>query len=269
MKKKILIIEDDPFLGDVLTQKLQHEGYEITLVQDGAEGLSAISRVKPDLILLDIILPTMSGYEILEKKHADPLIAPIPTIIVSNSGQPVEITRALALGVHDYLVKAQFDPEEVLSKVRASLGETSGAPSDAPSVVIKPAVKVGSGKLVGKKVMWVEDDVFLNDILAKKLTDEGCIPLNARDGEEALKVLEKETPEVLLLDLVLPGISGFDVLRKMKADERLKGIPVIVFSNLSQASDIEKARQIGAVKHLIKAQMDVSEVVAEIESVLA
>lgn len=255
--KKILLIEDDVFLGDVLTQKLQHEGYDITLVTDGKEGLAKISALKPDLVLLDIILPSLSGYEILELKHADPAIESIPVIIVSNSGQPVEIKRALALGVKDYLVKAQFDPEEVLTKVRAVFDAVSVEKND------------DSGKqLAGKKIMWVEDDEFLNDILAKKLTGEGCSPLNAPDGEGALLLLKDEVPDVILLDLVLPKMSGFDVLEKIKADTRLKDVPVIVFSNLGQPADIEKAKKLGAVKHLVKAEIDVSGVVAEILSVL-
>lgn len=260
MAQKILIIEDDPVLGEVLTQKLGHEGYDVTLVQDGAAGLAAIPAAKPDLILLDIILPTMSGYEILEKKHADPAISSIPVIIVSNSGQPVEIKRSLALGVCDYLVKAQFDPEEVLSKVRTCLARPRPASAAAPAGA--------GGQLVGKKVMWVEDDVFLNDILAKKLTDEGCTPMNAQDGETALKLLADDIPDVLLLDLVLPGMSGFDVLEKMKSDARLKKIPVIVFSNLGQSSEIDKAKKLGALKHFIKAEMDVSEIVTEILAVV-
>ena len=85
----------------------------------GKEGFEKIKSSKADLILLDIIMPNMNGYEILEAKQKDPSIANIPVIIISNSGQPVEIHRALALGVKDYLVKAQFDPEEVLTKIKS------------------------------------------------------------------------------------------------------------------------------------------------------
>ena len=118
---KILIIEDDIFLGDVLVQKFKSNGYEVNLARDGGSGLKQIYEWKPDLILLDILLPVMNGYEILEAKKKDTAISEIPVIVVSNSGQPVEINRALALGVKDYLVKAQFDPEEVLVKVRMQL----------------------------------------------------------------------------------------------------------------------------------------------------
>ncbi len=117
MSKKILIIEDDTVLGDVLNLKLKNAGYEVMLARDGREGYEAIKSFNPNLVLLDIILPNMNGYEILGAKLKDKTIAQIPVIIVSNSERPVDISRALALGVKDYLIKAQVDPDEVLAKV--------------------------------------------------------------------------------------------------------------------------------------------------------
>src|SRR3989338_8513920 len=166
--KKILIIEDDVFLGDVLNQKLANEGFSTLLARDGREGYEKIKSFKPDLILLNI-----NGYEILEAKQKDSGIAGIPVIIVSNSGQPVEINRALALGVKDYLVKAQFDPEEVLIKVRAELKEAEGHSDGAKSLKsLEGAInkKMNTINLEGKKVVWVEDDQFLNDIITRKLS---------------------------------------------------------------------------------------------------
>src|SRR3989344_1652767 len=173
--KKILIIEDDAFLGDVLMQKLTTEGFQVSLSRDGMEGFAKIKSFEPDLILLDIILPNMNGYEILEAKQKDPTIAGIPVIVVSNSGQPVEINRALALGVNDYLVKAQFDPEEVLVKVRAELKKVEEGQEDSQTDGAKSLKSLegainqesnNAGSLEGKKVVWVEDDQFLNDIIS-------------------------------------------------------------------------------------------------------
>src|SRR3989338_1181555 len=156
MPKKILIIEDDLFLGDVLVQKFKGESFEVTLCRDGAEGMNKIIELKPDLILLDIILPSKNGYEILEEKKKDKSISNIPVIIISNSGQPVEISRILSLGAVDYLVKAQFEPEEVVAKVKAQLMNIEK---------VQGAANQESGgktfSLVGKKIMWVEDDKFL------------------------------------------------------------------------------------------------------------
>lgn len=258
MKKKILIIEDDAFLGNVLNEKLLKADYATSLVNNGEEGLEQISAQKPDLVLLDIMLPTKNGYEILEAKRQDPSIAAIPVIIISNSGQPVEINRALALGAIDYLVKADFDPDEVLEKVRLQFGGPEAAAGTAPT-----------GALEGKKVLWVEDDSFLGDILAAKLTAEKCSLLYAKDGEMALKLLETDTPDIVLLDLVLPGISGFDVLEHIKKDDRTKHVPVIVLSNLAQESDLERVKKLGASKHFVKASIDPARIIKEISSTLS
>lgn len=121
--QKILIIEDEEVLLDVLSNKLKKEGYEVAAAKDGLEGLEKIKQERPDLILLDILMPRMDGFGVLEAKKKDLGMADIPVIIISNSGQPVEIDRALKLGARDYLVKAEFDPQEVLIKVKNCLNK--------------------------------------------------------------------------------------------------------------------------------------------------
>ena len=268
---KILLIEDDIFLGDVLMEKLKAAGYEAQLSRDGVAGLRALREWKPDLLLLDIILPNKNGYEVLEEKLRDKAIAPIPVIVISNSGQPVEINRALALGVKDYLVKAQFDPEEVLEKVRLQL--SGDAPPRTPPAAVRIPEGKGkggktSGALQGRKIMWVEDDKFLSDIIARKLSAQGSALVHASDGDTALKILENELPDVVLLDILLSGIDGYEILRRMKANEKTKHIPVILLSNLGQKSDVEKGKALGAARFLIKAMVTLDEIVEEIKTVL-
>src|SRR3989338_6044646 len=269
--KKILIIEDDVFLGDVLNQKLANEGFSTLLARDGREGYEKIKSFKPDLILLDIILPNMNGYEILEAKQKDSGIAGIPVIIVSNSGQPVEINRALALGVKDYLVKAQFDPEEVLVKMRAQLRiaeehpDSSGALNSLENAINQ---KSSPGSLEGKKIVWVEDDQFLNDIIARRLSTTKCLFFHANEGEEALKIIDKEIPDIIMLDIILSGMDGFEILRRIKNDPKIKHIPVMLLSNLGQKSDIEKGKTLGAARFLIKATVTPNEIIDQIKEVL-
>ncbi|MBM3261339.1 response regulator [Candidatus Kaiserbacteria bacterium] len=260
MKKRILFIEDDQFLGDVLTKKLESDGYEVVLVRDGAEGLKQFGLLKPDLVLLDIILPTMNGYEILEGRKKDPTLAAIPVIIVSNSGQPVEIDRALALGVKDYLVKALLDPDEVLAKVHTYLGKTDEAEQKKDQRALR---------LEKQKILWIEDDQFLSSILAVKLSHEGCTCFYAKNGDEALEILSREIPDIILLDLLLPGMTGFELLKAIRAIPRMAHVPVIVLSNLGQKDDIEKTKELGANKYLIKAEHDLDDIVNEIAKTLA
>jgi DNA-binding response OmpR family regulator len=124
MPKKILIIEDDKILSNLLEKKLGTAGYEVATAADGEEGLALLRSYKPDLVLLDIIMPQKNGLEVMEEMNKDPEIHPekIPVIIISNSGQPVEIDKILSLGAKDYLVKAEFNPQEVIEKIKKQIG---------------------------------------------------------------------------------------------------------------------------------------------------
>ena len=168
-KEKILIIEDDVFLAEVLINKLVAAGFETDLAVNGKDGLEKIRSLKPSLVLLDIILPEMNGYQILEEKIKDDAIKNIPVIVVSNSGQPVEIKRALSLGVKGYLIKADIDPDEAVQKVKEEI-ERSKSPN---SGVNKIQDFAKSGVLAGKKLRWVEDDRFLKDIIVKMKMGKG------------------------------------------------------------------------------------------------
>lgn len=121
--KKIIIVEDEEILRNLLQKKLTAEGYSVEAAENGEEGLMKIRANKPDLILLDIIMPKMGGFEMLEEMQKDESIKGIPVVVVSNSGQPVEIDRAQKLGAKDWLVKTEFDPQEVIDKVVAQIGK--------------------------------------------------------------------------------------------------------------------------------------------------
>jgi|SRR3989338_1876102 len=269
-KPTILIIEDDAVLLAALTEKLQFSGYRVSAAGDGAIGLDLIRTEKPDLILLDILLPKKNGFEILADIKDDGEISKIPVIVISNSGQPVEIKKLLELGVKDYLVKAEFDPEEVLEKIEKVLGPrpsktgvvaANADPAAEDTVRANPDPK-------NETIMVVEDDKFLRDLLIEKLNKEGYRIKEAIDGNEALKELQGAKPNLILLDLILPGIDGFEILRRMKNDPALSKIPVIVLSNLGQQDDINRAKELGAKYYLIKAHFTLGEIMEKIRSVL-
>jgi len=121
MARTILIIEDDKFLRELVIRKLIKEGYETSEAVDGEEGIKKIKEGKPDLILLDLILPGIDGFEVLSKMKEDPALASIPVIILSNLGQKDDVEKGLKMGAIDYLIKAHFTPGEIIEKIKVVL----------------------------------------------------------------------------------------------------------------------------------------------------
>jgi DNA-binding response OmpR family regulator len=119
--KKILIVEDDKFLRELIARKLLAENYEPAEAKDGEEGLKKISAEKPDLVLLDLILPGIDGFEVLTEAKKDPLTAEIPVIILSNLGQKNDVDKGMELGAVDFLIKAHFTPQEIIEKIKGIL----------------------------------------------------------------------------------------------------------------------------------------------------
>ena len=118
MAKTILVIEDDKFLRELISRKLIGEGFDVLEAVDGEEGIKKIKEGKPDLVLLDLILPSIDGFEILTRVRDDPEVSSIPIIILSNLGQREEVEKGLKLGAIDYLIKAHFTPGEIIEKIK-------------------------------------------------------------------------------------------------------------------------------------------------------
>ncbi len=118
MPKKVVLVEDDPFLSSLLGNRLKKEGFELISVKKGSEVLKALRDNNPDLVLLDIILPEKSGFEILSEIRSDPATSQVPVIILSNLGQESDMERGKALGVADYIVKAKVTIDELVNKIK-------------------------------------------------------------------------------------------------------------------------------------------------------
>ncbi len=118
VKQKVLVVEDDKFLRELILQKLAKEGYETSEAIDGEEGIKKIKEEKPHLILLDLILPGIDGFEVLSRMRDDSAVSSIPVIILSNLGQKEDVEKGLKLGAADYLIKAHFTPGEIIEKIK-------------------------------------------------------------------------------------------------------------------------------------------------------
>jgi CheY-like chemotaxis protein len=205
--------------------------------------------------VIDANLKGADAYDILAKKQVEPMLVKIPVLIISNESVPIHINRVPQDCQAEFLSALNLAPSEIAQRVSRRLAKAASTGGST-----------ASGQAVGaqKKILWVEDDKLIGTILSKKLTDSGFSLVHAKNGEEALESLKTTIPDGIVLDLVLPGMSGFDILQQIKKDGMLAKVPVMILSNLSKQSDMERAKSLGAQKFLVKASVSLDEIVKEV-----
>ena len=277
--KHILIIEDDKLLSKSLGKYLQTKGYQVSLSEDGEDGLNKIAEINPDLILLDIGMPKVNGFHVLEKLRSHPTLSSVPVIVISNSGEPVEIKKTHNLGAKDFIIKAHLSLREVGEKIGEILSVSNDtfnqelAKDDSDDDSWSPDSSFEEEhplSFENGKILLIEDDPFFAKLCKKGLEKRGFSVSISVDGEEGISKLKEEKPDLILLDIIMPRISGFEVLKRIREEKNpeLTNMPVILLTNLYQKTDVEKGKQLKANAYLVKATTDIEEVVAKIKEIL-
>ncbi len=255
-QEKILIIESDSTFGEQVSSALKGNGYSTIVAHGGNEGMKTMMDILPQLVILDVTLTDMDSYDFLAKKQAESLISKIPIFFVSVQGVPINMRRVPSGSVQEFMMSLHSDGDDIVDKVNRYFGHEAVAASE-------PGSGVGGKKL---KILWVEDDKLIGTILAKKLISSGFDLFHAKSGEEALEALKTAVPDAIVLDLLLPGIGGFEVLQEVNKDPGLRKVPVMILSNLSKSTDMERAKLLGAKRFLIKAATSLEQIVNEIRA---
>ncbi len=198
---KVLVIDDDPAMREAVSRMLTHEGFWVALASGGAEGLRLARSLRPHIIALDVAMPGLDGWQVLAQLKEDPDLQSIPVILVTLMD---DRERGFALGASDYLQKP-VSKERLISAI-ASVGLSS---CDRP-------------------VLLVEDDPPTREALRRTLEGEGWEVRLASDGQQALEHLSLEAPCMIVLDLMLPGMDGFQLLAHLSEHPAWSGVPVVV-----------------------------------------
>ncbi|STY31383.1 sensory box histidine kinase/response regulator [Legionella wadsworthii] len=201
--KTVLIVDDDPKIHEILQKTLDKAGINVLHAFHGEECLSLAKKYHPDLITLDVIMPMMDGWTTLTALKSDPNLVNIPVILVSML---LEKDLGFALGAVDYVSKP-IEPKLLMDKIQHIL------PADAI-----------------KSVLIVDDEADARNILRRSINKSGWSLMEAQNGREALECLAKEPPSLILLDLMMPEMDGFEVIRELQKNEKWAQIPVIVIT---------------------------------------
>ncbi len=261
--KIVVIVGEDTAQLNNLGESLEAHGAILKKIQCEKVTLEQLESLKSDVVILNYLhlTDTCDKAFHLCLEFAKQELIPVFSLIDDSADL---IQEVLSRGVTDYIT-AEEEVRSVLGKIKAVFGECD-AFSGSPAIDITPtAAHVTTS---GIRVFVVEDDPLLRNLLSMKM-DRSQFPCEfSRDGVEALPLMHQFKPDVIILDLMLPGKSGFEVLAEIKADDRLKNVPVIVFSNRDGQDDRQKASELGAKGFYVKATTDLSELIETIESLV-
>jgi DNA-binding response OmpR family regulator len=263
---KILIVEDEQFLSDMYKLKFEHDGYEAIVARDGQEGLDLAKKEKPDLILLDLVLPILDGFKVLAKLKQDSDTKDIKVFIFSNLGQENEVKTGKKTGADGYFIKANMTPGQLMEKVNAIL--------NSQQVVKKGKIihdKNFENKIPEKKqikILLIEDEEAIANMYKMRFDKEGFQIELARNGAWGLKLARQKKFDIILLDMVMPAMNGYEAIKILKSDNNTKDVPIIILSNSAQDGDIKKAKKLGAASYLLKSIITPAKLVEEVKKFL-
>jgi signal transduction histidine kinase/DNA-binding response OmpR family regulator len=228
----VVVVEDDRRSFDLLRVYLEAAGARVVSARDGEEGLDTVRRLSPAGVVLDILLPGIDGWEVLAQLKADPETAAIPVIVVSMLD---ERGRGFALGAAEYLVKP-VGKDQLL----AALYRAAAMPERKHTVVA------------------IDDDPLAIELARASLEPEGWTVLGAATGQEGLALIRERQPSAVLLDLLMPGMDGFEVVEALRADPDTKSVPVVILTSKSMTQQ-DKERLQGRITYVArKTEFDLS-----------
>jgi signal transduction histidine kinase/CheY-like chemotaxis protein/putative methionine-R-sulfoxide reductase with GAF domain len=228
----VVVVEDDRRSFDLLRVYLEGVGARVVSARDGEEGLDTVRRLNPAGVVLDILLPGIDGWEILARLKADPATAPIPVVVVSMLD---ERGRGFALGAAEYLVKP-VSKDQLL----AALYRAAAIPERKHTVVA------------------IDDDPLAIELVRASLEPEGWTVLGAATGQQGLALIRERQPSAVLLDLLMPGMDGFEVVEALRADPDTRSVPVVILTSKSMTQQ-DKERLQGRITYVArKTEFDLS-----------
>ncbi|MCK5027161.1 MAG: response regulator [Candidatus Pacebacteria bacterium] len=262
MNVNILIIEENKIFREMLVEKLNKVGYNTSFLESNAT-IDDLRDADPQIMFINITTPKEKGLKLIEEMRADKDLSRVPIIAIAKAEGSVLVEYARKLGVKYFVDRVIFDAENMLANVSSLLNEGS-LPVDTSSSESKKDLEeiIEKGGEEGH-VLLIEDDIFMRELFAKNLRGAGFSVDDAEDAVVGEKKLATTTPHVVLLDLLLPGKSGFQFLAEMKRRDEYKDIPVIVVSNLGSKGDIDRALDLGASDFLIKANSTIDEIISK------
>jgi len=256
---RILIIDDDPDSIGLLKDSISAVGgdYHYTLAESAARGMDLLLRQKFSLVVLDLILPDRDGREVLRDMKYEFRI-PTPVFVLSAITKDVVRIECMGLGAERYFIKP-FTPEDLAGAIHTQLQKSDNRELKLVPLERKTdkpgggqAAEVSKQGLAGKLVLVAEDDPMQGKLVRERLQQEGLVVDLVDNGQAAINALQKKTYALLVLDVNMPLLDGFDVLKRVRSQSATEKLPVIMLTAMGSEKDIVRGYELGANDYILK-----------------
>lgn len=266
MSAKILIVEDNRTNLELMLYLLRAFGHDPSGAQDGEAGWRALQEGRYDLVLCDVLMPGMDGFEFARRLRADPQRRSQRLVAVTALAMVGDRDRVLAAGFDGYVAKP-IDPQTFVGEVDGYLPEELRSKARGEREPSECATAERSETAAGAPVILAVDDVQLNlDVIRGALEPFGFRVVQARNGQEALARARETKPSLILCDVHMPGGGGFEFAERAKSDPELQEIPFLFITSTAwHSSDRKRGLDLGAERFLVR-PLDPSALIAEIET---
>jgi CheY-like chemotaxis protein len=251
-RKRLLVVEDNPAEQMSIAELLGHDDIDLVTVGTGAEALEALRNDTPDCVVLDLRLPDMSGFELLEALRDDQTLADVPVVVFTGRELSPEEDAHLHTIARSVVVKGVESPERLLDETALFLHRIVDNLPDEKQKMIE-RLHSSDEDLVGKTVLLVDDDARNIFALSSVLERRGMKVLTATTGNEAIELVES-TPElaIVLMDIMMPEMDGFQTMQVIRANPAFRRLPIIALTAKAMKGDREKCLDAGASDYLAK-----------------
>src|SRR5262249_23648250 len=251
-QKRLLVVEDNPAEQFSVKELLNHDDIEVGVAASGQEALEILNNEPYDCVVLDLRLPDMSGFEVLERLSEMPKLSDLPVVVFTGKELSPDEDARLHKLARSVVVKGVESPERLLDETALFLHRVV---TDLPSEKQKMLDRLhhSDDALVGKKVLVVDDDVRNIFALSSVLERRGLSVLTAGTGREAIATLDS-TPDVsiVLMDVMMPEMDGYETMQVIRQNARFRRLPIIALTAKAMKGDREKCLEAGASEYLAK-----------------
>lgn len=275
---KILFVEDDPFISEIYTKKFETSGFEVAPALTGRDALKKAHEAAYDLVMLDMVIPEVSGMEVLKELRTNKEYnSDLKVVVFSNLSGPQERQDALAAGANGFISKTDFTPSEVVNEVQRYLDQFSSQAKHAES-----EVAVASGAQTApltdslpepgteKRILLIEDEPVFIEMFGKALRDFGYAVVTERNGQSGLDRALAGTFDLVITDHLLPSMNGKAIIEALRGNERTKDLSIFLLTASLEEEEVKALQDSGTVQRsFLKTKVTPSELATIVKDFFA